>query len=222
MAFVGEVEVEPGGFEWRMAQGARNKSRGHAGFAQMGGVGRAEGMESHPQFENTSAVLGRTEGARPTGATHGRGRRGTGVGSPPGGRQQPGGVPMGFPVGAQQRAGLGGQRDVAVFGACPPVDLETRSSAVGDLAKEGCVEPEAHTVDGGQVPVIVEGSRGREKAFHLLDPEDGGETVRELRTNAREGSPVTREDVLREEADAAVVEAHGGGGKTVDVLRCKK
>ena len=51
---------------------------------------------------------------------------------------------------------------------------------------------------------MVQGGGGRQEPLDLLNTEDGWETVGGLRANEREGVPVTREDVLREEADATV------------------
>jgi hypothetical protein len=64
---------------------------------------------------------------------------------PPGGGKEPRGVPMGFPVGTEQDEGIGGQRDVPVFGAFPTMDmhLETLAIDVRDLEGEGFMEPES-------------------------------------------------------------------------------
>jgi hypothetical protein len=108
MPFMGEVSVEHGGFELGRAQGALEEPGGHAGFEQMGGVRMSEGMDSHPCLGEAGPVCGATEGALDTRATQRGGRCSTLGVIAPGGRKEPGGVPMGFPVGAQQREGLGG------------------------------------------------------------------------------------------------------------------
>ena len=59
---------------------------------------------------------------------------------------------------------------------------------------------------------------GLEETPHFFNTEDGGETVCGLRTNEREGVPVAREDVLREEADAPVADTHGSWSEAVDVF----
>ena len=127
---------------------------------------------------------------------------------------------MDFPVRAEPREGLGGQGDVPVFGALHPMDmdLETRAIDVGDLQGEGFMEPESQAVDGGKVDVVVQGGGGREEPPDLLHTADGWETVGGVRANEREGVPVTREDVLREEADATVADAHGSWGEAVDIF----
>ena len=52
----------------------------------------------------------------------------------------------------------------------------------------------------------------------LLNTEDGWETVCGLSAHERQRVPGTLEDVLREEADAAVADAHGRGGEAIDVF----
>ena len=76
----------------------------------------------------------------------------------PGGGKEPGLVTMGFPVGAEQREGLGGQRDVPVFGALATMDMDLEALAIDvrDLEGEGFMEPEAHARDRGAVDVVVE------------------------------------------------------------------
>ena len=81
---------------------------------------------------------------------------------PPGSGKEPRRMTMGFPGGAEQRAGLGGPGAVAVFGALAAVDmdLEARTIHVGDLQAEGCMEPEAQARDGGAGDLVVPGGGG--------------------------------------------------------------
>jgi hypothetical protein len=127
---------------------------------------------------------------------------------------------MGFPIGAEQREGLGGQRDVPVFGALATVDmdLEALPINIGDLQEEGCMKSEAPAGDGRQVDLVMQGSSGRQEAFDLLNTEDSGETVRDLRANERESIPITLENVLIDEAEAAVAAAHGRWRQAIDVF----
>ena len=127
---------------------------------------------------------------------------------------------MGFPVGAEQREGLGGQGDVPVFGALPTMDrnLEALAIDVRDLQGEGFMEPGAQAIDGGEGRVVVEGGGGREESLDLLHTEDGGEPACGLHAKEREGVPVALEDVLVEEADATGAEAQGRGGEAIDVF----
>jgi hypothetical protein len=108
LACVGEVEIEHGGVELGMPQVALDEPGIHAGFEQMSSVRMAEGVDGDTGFGDTGALFGFAEGALDTGATHGGGRRRTVGVIPPGGGQEPGGVPRGFPVGAEQSQRLGG------------------------------------------------------------------------------------------------------------------
>jgi hypothetical protein len=139
---------------------------------------------------------------------------------PPGGGKEPGLVTMGFPVGAEQCEGICGQGDVPVFGALPTMDmdLETPTIDVGDLKREGFMEPESQAIDGGKVDLVVEGGGGREESPDLFSTQHGGETVCGWRAHERESVPVALEDVLIEEADAAVADAHRSGGKAIDIF----
>jgi len=129
-------------------------------------------------------------------------------------------VPVGFPGGAEEREGLGGQGDVPVLGALTAMDmdLEARAVNIGDLEEEGFMEPEAQAIDGGAVDLVVERGGGRQESPHFLHTEDSGEVVGGLRAQERQRGPVALEDVLREEANTAVAETHGGRGEAVDVF----
>ena len=68
----------------------------------------SEGMDGDTGFGDTGALFGCAAGALDTGATHGGGRRRTLGVIAPGGGKEPGGVPMGFPGGAEQSQRIGG------------------------------------------------------------------------------------------------------------------
>src|SRR5882672_455158 len=97
------------------------------------------------------------------------------------------------------------------------MDLEALAIDVGDLKEEGFMKPEASAVDRGEVDVVVQGGGGRQEPPDLLHTEDSGETGGGVRTQEREGVPVAREDVRREEAEATGAEAQGRGGEALDV-----
>jgi hypothetical protein len=203
-----------------MSQGALKQAGIPASFEQRGGLRMAEGMDGDAPCGEPRPWCCGAEGALDPGATH-RGSRRRPLGMiPPGGGTEPGGVPMGLPGGAEQRAGLGGQGDVPVFGAFPTMDMDLEALAldVRDLEGEGCMEPEAQARDGGEVRLVVEGGRGREESLALLHTEDGGEPVCGLHAKEREGVPVALEDVLGEEAAAAGADAHGRWGEAIDVF----
>src|SRR6266851_8215501 len=142
-----------------MPQVALDEARIDAGFKEMGGVRMSEGMDGDTCLGDPGSLCGGPEGALDTGATHGGGRRRTlGVIAPSGGKE-PGGVTMGFPVGAEQSQRLGGQGHVTVLGTLAAVDMDLEALAINirDLQGEGFMEPEAQAIDGGEVDLIVEG-----------------------------------------------------------------
>ncbi len=98
------------------------------------------------------------------------------------------------------------------------MDLEALAINVRDLEEEGFMEPEAQAIDGGEIDLIVEGGGRLQEPPDLLHTEDGGETVGRLRAQERQRVPIALEDVLIEEADAAVADAHGRWGEAVDVF----
>jgi hypothetical protein len=98
------------------------------------------------------------------------------------------------------------------------MDLEALAVNIGALQVQGFMEPEAQARDGGAGDLIVQGCGGREEPSDLLHTENGRETVCSLSTNEREGVPVALEDVLKEEADATIADAHGRWGEAVDVF----
>jgi hypothetical protein len=220
LAFVGEVEGDHRSCELGMASGALDEPGIDPGFQQMGGVGMPQGMDGDTCFGEPGALLSFTEGALDTGATHGGGGGRTLSLVAPRGGKEPGGVPVGFPGGAEERKGLGGPWNVSIFGplAAMDMDLETRAVNVRDLEEEGFLEPEAQARDGGEGDVVVERGGGRQESPHFLHTEDSGEVVGGLRAQERQRGPVVLEDVLREEAHTAGADTHGSWSEAVDVL----
>ena len=218
MTFVGQVSGDHRGFELGVPQVALDEPGMHARFEQMGGIGMPEGMDGHACFGDSSPGFGFAEGALDTGAPHGRGCRRALFLIPPSGAKEPGLVPMGFPVGAEQRERICGQGDVPVLGPLAAVDMDLEALAinVGDLQEEGCLEPETQAVDGGEVDLVVRGGSRREEPPDLLHTEDSWKPVRSLRAQERAGVPVALEDVLVEEANTAIAETHGGWGEAID------
>jgi hypothetical protein len=220
MACVSQVEGEPRGCEVGGPQGALEEPRIDASFQQMSGVGMSQGRDGDAHWGHPGPVCGGTAGALDTRATQGRGRRRTvGVIAPSGGNE-PSGVTMGLPGGAEESQGIGGEGDGAIFRALPAVDLdlETRSIKVGDLQEESFMEPEAQTIDRGAGDLVVQGGGRLEEPPDLRHTADGGETACGLRTEECQGVPVAWEDVLREAAEATGAEAHGRWGEAVDVF----
>jgi hypothetical protein len=220
MPLVGEVEVEHGGCELGMPQGALEEPRSDAGFQQRGGIRMPEGREGDAHCGDTSSLFGGAAGALDPGATHRGSRRRPWDVSAPGGGKEPGGVTLGCPGGAEQHEGIGGQGDVPVFGALATMDLalEALTIDVRDLQGESLMEPETQAIDSGKVALVVQGGGRLKEPLDLLHTEDGGETVGGLRTQECKGVPVALEDVLREKADATGAETPGRWGEAVDMF----
>jgi len=126
----------------------------------------------------------------------------------------------GLPGGAEESQRLGGQGDVPVLGALAAVDMALEALAVNidDLEVQGFMEPEAQAIDGGEVDLIMQGGSRLEDTSDFCNTEHRREMVGGLRAEERQRGPVTLQDVLREEADAAVADTHGRGGEAVDIL----
>ena len=80
------------------------------------------------------------------------------------------------------------------------------------------MQPESQAIDGGEVSLIVQGGGRLEKTSDFFNTEDGGETVGGLSPNQRQRVPIALEDVLVEEADAAVADAQRSWGEAIDVF----
>jgi hypothetical protein len=217
---VGKVSGDQGGVAWGGPQGALEEPGRHAGVTPRRGGRRAEGLDGPTPCGKAGPGCGGTESALDPGATPGGGREGTWGWIPPGGGKEPERGTGSCPGGASQRAGIGGQGDGPVCGALAAgaLDLEALAIAVGTLQGAGGRESEAQTRDGGEGDRVGPGSGRHEEPPDLLHPEDSGETVGGGRAEAGAGVPVAREDVRREDADAARAEAHGRWGEAVDVL----
>jgi hypothetical protein len=98
------------------------------------------------------------------------------------------------------------------------MDLEALAVKIGDLQGQGCMEPEAQALDGGEGDLILQGGSRLEDTSDVFHTEDGGETGGGWCAQERQRGPVAFEDVLREEADAAGAEAHRGWGEAIDIF----
>jgi hypothetical protein len=78
------------------------------------------------------------------------------------------------------------------------MDGQALTIEVGDLKRQGCVEPEAQAIDGGKVDLLVQGSGGRQEG--------------------REGLPMAREAMGRAETEATGAEAHRRGRQAIAVF----
>ena len=98
------------------------------------------------------------------------------------------------------------------------MDDHTLGVNIGNLKVEGFVESETQAIDGGEVDLVVKGSGRFKELPDFLKAEDSGEAVFGLGADEREGMPVAFEDMLVEEFDTTVADAHGSGGEAVNVF----
>ena len=70
LTFLGEVEIEHGGFELSMAQVALDDAQVDTGFEEMGGVAMAQGVDRDAFFEYTGGVFGLTKSALDAAFSH--------------------------------------------------------------------------------------------------------------------------------------------------------
>ena len=208
------------GFELGMSQGALDESGSDAGFEQMGGGRMPEGRDGDAHGGDPGSLCGCAEGALDPGATHRGSRRRTVDVIAPGGGKEPGGcrgVVQEVRSSARVAAGKG---TVPVFGAFATVDWTWRRwPSRSETWRERAAwsrRPKRETV--GKETWLCKGVADVQESLDLLHTEDGGEPVGGLRAKEREGVPVTLEDMLGEEADATVADAHGRWGEAIDVL----
>lgn len=89
---------------------------------------------------------------------------------------------------------------------------------IGDFQVETFVESEAAGVDGGKIDVIVEGLDVVQKASEFFNAENGRKMSFGLSTEDSKDVPVSLEDMLEEEANATIADAHGIGGPVINVF----
>lgn len=106
MAFVGEVEIDQGGFKAGVSEGAPDEAEGDAGFEQRGGIGMPQGMDGDAGFRNFRTLLSLAEGALDAVSAHGFGGGCHLFLVTAGGGKEPGRIAVGLPGGAQLRQGL--------------------------------------------------------------------------------------------------------------------
>jgi hypothetical protein len=162
LTFLGQVEIEHGGFETGVAEVALDDPQVDAGFEEMGGVGMAQGVDRNAFFEHPSLPLGLAKGILDAALSHGLGGLfGIGCFVAASWKNETG-MAMSEPVLAQQMEGGLGQRDVTILGTLAAVDMDHHAPAVdvGDFEMAGFVKAQAAGVDGGEKDVVRE-------VFHL-------------------------------------------------------
>lgn len=218
------MEIDHGGFELGMAHVSLDDPQVDSGFQKMGSVGVAEGMDGDGFFVDSSRGLGAAEGPLDTTFGHGRGSGVCSITASAKSREEEAGVTVGGPIASEQLEGGKGERDVAILGALPPVDMDHHAGGIdiGDFQVETFMESQAAGIDGGEIGVILEGFDLGKNGSDFFDAENGREATFGLGTEDSEDMPVSLEDVFEEEAYAAIGDAHGIGRPVINVLAVKE
>jgi hypothetical protein len=220
LPLLGEVEVDHGGFELGMAHVFLDDAEVDAGFQEMSGVGVAQGMNGDSFFSDSGIPLGTTEGALDTAFGHGRLSRLCSFAISAQGREEELRMAVGEPIAAEQVEGGLGERDVAIFGALATVDMDHHAGGVdiGDFEVETFVKPQAAGVYGGKIGIVLEGLDSGQNASDFFHAENGRKASFILGSEDSEDVPVPLEDVLVEEAYAAIADPHGIGRPVISVF----
>lgn len=119
---------------------------------------------------------------------------------------------MRHPIAAKQRIGELRQRDIAVLGAFAPVDVDhlPRPVDIGDFQKQPFLQAETAGIDGHQIDVVVEGGDFGQDLFDFFAGKHGGQTLLPLGPGQEQKMPLPLQDMLEEELDAGMTDAHGG------------
>ena len=120
---------------------------------------------------------------------------------------------MGKPIAAQQSEGGLGERDVAIFGTFPTVDMDHPAGGVdiGDFEMESFVKSQAAGVYRGKIGIVLEGFNPGQNASDFFNAENGRKASFILGSEDSENVPIPLEDVFIEEAYPAIADPHGIG-----------
>ncbi len=195
-----------------------------SGFEKMRGIGMPQGMDGDGFFVDSSSNLGLTEGPLDTTFGHGRGSGVCTLTASAKSREEEAGVTVGGPIASEQLEGGKGERDVAILGALPAVDMDHHAGGIdiGDFEVKTFMESQAAGIDGGKIGVILEGFDLGKNGSDFFTAENGMEATFGLGTEDSEDVPVSLEEVFVEEAYAAIGDAHGIGGPVINVFAVKE
>ncbi len=127
---------------------------------------------------------------------------------------------MGYPIAAEEVEGGLGERDIAIFGALTPVDMDHHAGGVdiGDFEVEALVKPQAAGVYGGEIGIVLESFDAGQNVSDFFDTKDGWKSSFILDSEDSEDVPVALEDMFVEEAYPAIADSHGIGRPVISVF----
>ena len=174
-------------------------------FEQMRGVGMSERVNVRVLFD-AAGLERQTESALQRGALNrfsGRGRAASGMALA---REQERGMPMSFPLFAQEQQRALRQRDVAVAISFARADVQEHALGihVADLEVQAFAQTQAAGIDGGQADAMIQSGHAGQDAAHFSRRKHDREF--ELVIGADEpdfGGPRAAEGLFPEEFDGA-------------------
>lgn len=219
LPLLGEVQIDHGRFQIRVAHVPLDGPEVHPRFQQMGGIAVAQGVNRDRALVDAGRNHGLPEGSLHAGGSHRRGgsRRRLMASADRGEEER--GVAVGHPVLPEQSQRRLGEGNVAILGPLAAVDVDHQTGAVdvGDLQVQPLLQPESTGVDRGEEGVVVEGADTAQRPADLLDAQDGREFPLPLRPQELEERPVSLQHLLEEEPDPRVADPQGGGGPPAHV-----
>ncbi len=174
-----------------------------------GGLGEAAGAQRGPKGALQAALAHGGVAARGGGVRAG---------------EEPSGVAVGAPVGAQQRQAALGQGDVAVLVALGVAEVQQLALAVdvADLQADAFLQPQPAGVDGGQADAIRRAVHTGQDLTDLGGTKHRRQFLLVGRADQVEGGPVAPQGVLEEELDAAQRQGRGAAGDVLDVVEVEE
>jgi hypothetical protein len=193
-------------------------------FQQRRGRGMPQGRGADVALADTGALFGCAKSALDAAAGQRGGGAGQGCVIASGSGPEPGGVAVRFPGGASQVEGVIGQGDGAVLRALATMHMPHVARAVDGthLKGERCVEAQSTAGEGGAGGAMVQGRQGLEEAWARCAAENGREAWFGLSSHALQGFPGASQDLLVEETESALTDAHGAWRETIAVFSMPK
>ena len=207
-----------------MAHGALPGAAVATRFQQRRGLGMPAGMGSDVALAETGAWFGLSKSALDAAAGHRGGGAGQVLVSASGSGKEPGAGAGRFPGGAYQVEGGIGQGDGAGLSALATGHMQhvARAVEVTHLKGERCVAAPSTAGEGGAGGASVQGRHGLEEALDLWSAENGREALCGLSAHDLQGFPGASQDLVGEETESAIPEAHGAWREALAVFSLPK
>jgi len=218
------VEIHHGGLDLGMAQIALDNPQVHTFLQKVCGIRVTQGMDVHGALGDAGPAHSFLHGYLDGGFSHGR----LACGSEPLSASESGKdqarVSVRLPVIAEHRKGLRRQGNHAILGPLAAVNMDEHTVTVdiSDLQVQRLLEAQAAGVDGEEECLVVGGVHTGKDAGDLILGEDGGERFGALCSEIAKDIPIALQDILEEEAYAAVADTQRGGGPLSDVSAIEK